>query len=110
MTHFVLLGFLLAHVWVYFNTKQANEKNFKKWAIPLSLFGIAVMIIVNITAFFYEPIIVFSFPLHIFAVILAICNSLICVDCGKWIDKDSDWFSNYKQCTKCKAIREAEEI
>lgn len=110
MEHFILLGFLLAHVWVYFNTRQAEEKDFKKWAIPLSIFNIVGMIVVNITAFFYLPVILLMFPLHLFALILTICNSFICVDCGKWIDKDTDRFSQYKRCTKCKAKDEAEKV
>ena len=110
MLHFVLLVFLLVHILIYFNTKKANEEDFKKWAIPLSIFNIIGMIIVNIAAFFYQPIVILMFPLHLFAVILAITNAFICIDCGKWIDKDTDRFSRYKQCTKCKTKKHGEMI
>jgi cytochrome bd-type quinol oxidase subunit 2 len=103
MLHFVLLGFLFGHLWIYFSTKQAREKTFKKWAVPLAILNVIGMIVSNIAAFYYLPSVILMLPLHFFAVILAICNSFICVECGKWIDRDTDWFSKYKRCMKCKA-------
>lgn len=108
--YLILSFFLILHVWIYFNVRQSNEENFKKWAIPLAIFDIIGMILINILSFFYVPIIVLMFPLHLFAVILAICNSFMCMDCGKRIDKDTDLFSRYKRCTICKANENVREI
>lgn len=90
MAHLVLFGFLVAYVLQYFSVKQANEEDFKKWALPLSAFSTVVMALINITAFFFLPAIILIFPLHIIAIVIGVNNSKICVDCGKWIDKDTD--------------------
>jgi hypothetical protein len=95
-------GFFLASILVVIGYRQTPNKQFKKWAVPVSYIGAAIMLIAFIGSFVHQLFFLFVFPFVFILVFTQTFYFQICVDCGEWIDKDTDWFSKYKRCTKCK--------